>query len=197
MKETEIWADIPNYEGKYQVSSLGQVKSLNYRGNTGKEQILKVLERGNGYFYVDLYDENGKPHHKNIHNLVADAFLDNPLNLPCVNHKDENKANCRLDNLERCTYKYNSNYGTAISRTREKLINNYNNFAAIEKCKRAVVQYSLDMVKIKEYSSTKEAGDAMGAINGSNIVACCKGKRKYAYGFVWRYKDEEVSDTID
>ena len=53
------------------------------------------------------------------------------------------------------------------------------------------------MIKIKEYSSTKEAGDAMGAINGSNIVACCKGERKYAYGFVWRYKDEEVQDTID
>ena len=81
-------------------------------GAKPKEQILKILERGNGYFYVDLYDENGKPHHKNIHNLVADAFLDNPLNLPCVNHKDENKQNNCVDNLQWATPAENNNYGT-------------------------------------------------------------------------------------
>ena len=121
MKE-EIWKDITGYEGLYQISTLGNVKSLGNGKSLNSlnhvEKIMKPLNR-NGYLFVKLC-KDGKPKCFNIHRLVAEAFLSNPDNLPCVNHKDENKHNNNLDNLEFCSYQYNTTYGTAIERRAEK-----------------------------------------------------------------------------
>lgn len=109
----EIWKDIKGYEGKYQVSSLGRVKSLNYR-NKGIEQILK-LDNYLDYSYIALSGKTFK-----VHKLVATHFIPNPDNLRYINHKDENKRNNSVDNLEWCTFNYNMNYGTRNKRIAEK-----------------------------------------------------------------------------
>ena len=106
----EIWKDIKGYERLYQVSNLGRVKSL----NKFKGRILKPIIQ-NGYAYVDL-SKHCEHHRMILHRLVAETFIENPLHLPEVNHKDENKLNNCADNLEFCSSKYNSNYGTRNKR---------------------------------------------------------------------------------
>ena len=112
--QKEVWKDIPGYETLYQVSNFGQVKSLNYR-RSGKERILKQGLEYQGYYRVCLR-KNNKNNWFLVHRLVATAFIPNHDNLPCVNHKDENKDNNHVDNLEWCTYQYNNNYGTLKER---------------------------------------------------------------------------------
>lgn len=121
--EIERFKNIEGYEGLYQVSNLGNVKSLNY----GKERILKPIKNGKGYLQVILC-KNGKHKMYQVHRLVATVFLPNPNNLPCVNHKDENSLNNCLYNLEWCTYSYNNSYGTKNQRTiSTRRINDPNN----------------------------------------------------------------------
>ena len=103
----EIWKDIDGYDGEYQVSNLGNVRSLNYMRRKETRELSKKNIKG--YPYVILY-KNTKIQRKRIHRLVAEAFIPNPNNLPEVNHKDENKANNRVDNLEWCTHQYNFQY---------------------------------------------------------------------------------------
>lgn len=176
----EEWRDIKGYEGLYQVSNYGRVKSLNYN-HTGEERILKparfAMKSGNSYYKVKLC-KDGKTNNKRVHVLVAEAFIPNPDNLPEVNHKDENGLNNRVDNLEWCTRKYNINYGTAIERMKEKMING--------KTSKPVYQYSIDGKLIKEWSSTMEIQRQTGYANG-NIGKCCRGKYKQAYGYKWSY----------
>ena len=110
----EIWKDIKGYEGLYQVSNLGRVKSFNYM-NTGKEKIKtptlqkKYTMKQGGYLQTTLY-KNNKSKTVLVHRLVAEAFIPNPDNLPQVNHKDYNKTNNCVENLEWCSAKYNSNH---------------------------------------------------------------------------------------
>lgn len=105
----EIWKDIEGYEGLYQVSNLGRVRSMNYK-NRGMVGLLKLSTLSNGYNICGLWiDRIYKT--KYIHRLVAEAFLPNPNNLPYINHKNEVKTDNRVDNLEWCTPKYNTNYG--------------------------------------------------------------------------------------
>ena len=120
----EVWKDIKNYEKLYQVSNLGRVKSLSrfhYTGrgkNNGyvtKEKILKQ-DISNDYYYQVSLCKNGKKKKVYVHRLVAGTFLKNINNYPCVNHKDENKLNNCVDNLEFCTHYYNNNYGTKKKR---------------------------------------------------------------------------------
>lgn len=107
----EIWKDIPNYEGLYQISNLGRVKSLPRKGtNTKKERILKFAKSNKNYLIAILTKHN-KRNAKSVHRLVAEAFIPNPNNFPQVNHKDENRHNNCVDNLEWCTNRYNCNYG--------------------------------------------------------------------------------------
>lgn len=173
MKGKEIWKDILGYEGKYMVSNWGRVKSLNYR-NTGKEGILKGVANGNGYLEVILFKE-GKGKHYRINRLVAQAFLPNPDNLPEVNHKDENKQNNCVENLEYCSKLYNINYGTGSKRSAEK---------------RSKPVIAIDKVSglILEFPSIAEASRQTG-INKGNICSCLKGNYKSASGYVWYYAD--------
>ena len=106
----EIWKDIEGYEGLYQVSNLGRVKSLKV-SKIKSERIRKSYQQSSGYISIVLC-KNGKVTNHKIHRLVANAFIDNPDNLPEINHKDENKANNCVDNLEWCDSSYNKNYGT-------------------------------------------------------------------------------------
>lgn len=105
--EQEIWKDVKGYEGKYQVSNMGRVKS--FLGD--KPSILIPQKQNAGYLYVLLYN-NGFPECKLVHRLVCEAFLPNPDNLPQVNHKDENKLNNVLSNLHYCSAAFNCNYGS-------------------------------------------------------------------------------------
>ena len=172
----EFWKEIKGYEGLYEVSNLGRVKSLNYR-RTGKENILKPLKNDKGYFQVVLC-KNKKTNVCRVHRLVAEAFLDNPDNLPQVNHKDEDKTNNHVDNLEFCTNDYNIHYGTAIRRKVEKQING--------KRSKPVYQYTIDGEFIAEYPSTAEVKRQLG-YSHSHISECCLGKFKTAYGYKWKY----------
>lgn len=127
----EEWRTIFGYEGLYEVSSYGRVRSLdryvvdslgNRRFYKGK--VLSPIKDKVGYLSVKL--QEGNKH--NIHRLVAQAFIENPDNLPQVNHKDEDKSNNRVDNLEWCDSKYNNNYGTRIERfINTKIKNGYVN----------------------------------------------------------------------
>ena len=193
---TEIWKDIKGYEGLYQVSNMGRVKSFNYK-NTGKEGILEGSKNKRGYKVVHL-SKNGKTNHYRIHRLVAITFIPNPNNYPEVNHIDEDKNNNRMDNLEWCDGKYNLNYGTRNKRISEhrkgkcsgkehprygKSMNKKNKNKLIESHKVKVI--NLDTGEI--FNSMKEAGEKYNMKNPWNISSCCTGKRKTARGYRWAY----------
>lgn len=167
----EIWKDIDGFEGLYQVSNLGRVKSL---GND-KSRREKILKLGNchGYLQVNLC-KNGKRKKLCVHRLVAQTFLQNPQNLPEVNHKDEDKTNNSVENLEWVSSKENVNFGTRNLRVAEKL-------------SKKVFQYSKNGDFIREWASTHEVQRQLG-FAASNISKCCLGNLKSAYGFIWKYK---------
>jgi len=179
---TEVWKDIQGYEGIYQVSNLGNVRSLDRiekwygseRPRKGRVMATKLDK--NCYLVVGL--RNGTCQKlKRVHRLVAEAFIPNPNNLPEVNHKDENKANNAVSNLEWCNTNYNVRYGTGIERrSRQK--------------RKKVIQCDLNCAKIREFDSITEAAKSINK-GTSRISACCKGIRKTAYGYIWRYKEAE------
>lgn len=173
----EVWKDITDYEGLYQVSNLGRVRSLGRYINPNQyleERILKHRLNKNGYYRVNLYKNNI---HKTIciHQLVALVFIDNPNEYKCINHKDENKLNNRVDNLEWCTTKYNNNYGTARIR-------------ASQHTKKPIEQYTLDGVFIRRYDGIVDANKELGLKkNDSRIGACLRKRDKTACNFIWKY----------
>lgn len=161
----EIFKDIEGYKGLYQVSNLGNVKSLgNGNSNNSKEKILKPTKDKKGYLTVDLYKDGKRKIYK-VHRLVAKVFIENPNNLPQVNHKDEDKTNNAVENLEFCDAKYNINYGTRNEKISKQLM-------------------CLETGKI--YTSTREVQKQLG-FSHSNISRCCNGKLKQAYGYTWCY----------
>lgn len=113
----QIWKDIEGYKGLYQVSNTGRVRSLNYL-HTGKTKVMKQGTNKGGYKVIGLH-RNGKRKVHSVHRLVALAFIPNPNNYPFINHKDENKTNNAVWNLEWCTPKYNSNYGNCRKKISE------------------------------------------------------------------------------
>lgn len=130
-----------------------------------------------------------------VHRLVAQAFISNPDNLPCVNHRNEDKS-CNIpDNLEWCTVKYNNNYGTAIARNSAKRTGRRHSKEWIENIRKSkesvmtpVVQFTKEGEFIAEYMSQAEAARLTGC-NQSHIYSCCRGERKTTHGFIWRYKE--------
>ena len=124
----EIWKDIKGYEDLYQISNYGEVKSLEKKAgfSTRKEKILKQHLDKDGYVKVYLC-KNNKVKFLSVHRLIAEAFIPNPNNFPQINHKDENKQNNKIENLEWCTCKYNINYGTRTKRQKETIKNERSN----------------------------------------------------------------------
>lgn len=166
----EIFKDIKDYEGIYQISNLGRIKSLhNYR----KNNILKPKIK-KGYYQIGLRKDNKRKWYS-VHRLVAQTFLPNENNLPQVNHRDENKLNNNVNNLEWCSVSYNNCYGTRIKRVKEKT-------------SKKVLQYDLKGNFIKEYKSLSEATKINNIKSISNISLCCKGKYKQVKGYIWKYK---------
>lgn len=114
----EIWKDIQGYENKYQVSNQGRVRALHYRGTNNIK--LVYIKRRKGYCQVSLWKNSSRKMFL-VHRLVAQAFIPNPKNLPQVNHKDENKCNNCVNNLEWCDQAYNNKYGTRLDRVKKTL----------------------------------------------------------------------------
>ena len=126
--------------------------------------------------HVNLCKE-GKRKTFRVNRLVAQAFMPNPNNLPEVNHKDENKLNNKVENLEWCTSEYNNNYGTRSKKISKAMING--------KLSKPVYQYDENYNLVHEYPSTAECG--RNGFNQGNVTACCRGKRKTHKGFYWSY----------
>ena len=209
MEIKEEWKNIEEYPD-YMVSNMGNVKSLNYK-RTREEKILKQnIVRG--YCYVNLCKE-GKPKHYQVHRLVAQAFLPNPQNLLEVNHKDENKQNNCVDNLEWCSHTYNVNYGTRNKKTsiahkglkhtqetKEKMSIAHKGVKLsqehIEKCAKSrqkpILQFNREGTKIiGKYNSVSQASNELN-IKCSNISSCLKGKLKSAGKYKWMYLEDYV-----
>lgn len=173
---TEEWKDIKDYEGLYQVSNWGRVRSLNYN-HTGKIKIRTNVKASGGYLKIGL-NKNGLYKNYSIHRLVAETFIPNPLNLPQVNHKNENKQDNRVENLEWISASGNTNYGTRNEKVSKANTNG--------KCSKTVLQLSLSGDFIREWPSAMEIQRQLGFWQ-SPISACCRGEKPHYKGFLWKY----------
>ena len=176
--EKEIWKDIPGYEGLYQASTLGRIKSIKRmcKSPTGTRIVPERILRpflGAEYAQISL-NKDGKKNYTVVHRLVAKTFLPNPLGLQEINHKDENKKNNALSNLEWCTPKYNMTYGTRILRSAQKQY-------------RAVIAMDSDGNVLGEYASLGHAADAF---NVCRATVCGRAKcgRPTYKGIYFKYK---------
>nr|MBQ4455310.1 HNH endonuclease [Clostridia bacterium] len=161
----ECWKQIAGYEGLYEVSNTGKVR------RNGVE--LKPAVASHGYYMVNL-SKDGKEKSYTIHRLVAEAFISNPEGLPCVNHKDEQKLNNDVSNLEWCTVCYNNRYGTKSRRIREKL-------------SKPIVATVVATGEKEIWESAETASKALGGYSNSNIYYALKGKRKTVFKRTWEY----------
>ena len=199
----EIWKDVVGYEGLYQVSNLGRIKSLPklcINGNGGKyytkEKILKPQYGSNGRTYTHVcLRKDGKTHIKEIHRIVAIAFIPNPLNLPQVNHRDENPSNNTVSNLEWCDGFYNHNYGTIKERTRQtKERNKSDENGLVTRIKNSAFCAPKEVIQMDDngnvLNSFVSAADAyrQTGISARNIRRCCNGKFVHYNGFRWKFK---------
>ena len=184
----EIWKDIPNYEGLYQASNLGRIRSVdrykeviikNQYGEYKRTKFFKsyILKQQTyiGYKCVQLHI-NGKYKWEKVHRLVAMAFVPNPENKPQVNHIDGNKSNNNVLNLEWCNQSYNTKHAY-----KNNLIKHY---------KIEINQYDLEGNYIKTWESAKEIEKKL-KIKNSQICRCCKNENSTAGGYYWKYKRKE------
>lgn len=159
-----MWKDVIYFEGFYQVSDTGMVK------NTKTGRILKPY--AGDYYTVTLSKPGVKSTCRLVHRLVAEAFLPNPNNLPQVNHKDENKHNNSVSNLEWCDAKYNINYGNG-------------KYKKTIRERKPVLQFTITGDFVKQWDSATEVERTLGW-GHSNIRKCCNGMLSQAYGFIWK-----------
>ena len=178
----EVWADIPGYEGQYQVSTYGRVRSLDHYGSNGvsmilyKGKILKPCMGSEGYPHI--YLSGGPQRSFMIHRLVAGTFIPNFDNKREVNHRDENKLNNLVSNLEWLSSKENANYGTRNSR----VVKARKESGFIK----GVSMLNLDGNLVRDFESLSDAAKYVNG-NRSNICACCNNRKEKAYGYRWRY----------
>lgn len=206
----EEWKDIEGYEGIYQISNEGKVKSLQreitYKDGRKKviqERILHNFLSDIGYYHVML-SKNGISKRYKVHRLVAKEFIPNPGNLPVINHKDENKENnlvfvnedgsvdLEKSNLEWCTQGYNVRYGTMIERGRQTQFNRPDKSKEVE-------QYTLEGELVETFKSASEVERKYPQFNKGSVSRCCRGGQMLngkwqtitSYkGYMWRYKNE-------
>ena len=189
--ENEVWKDIPRYEGLYQASNLGRIRSCArtiIRKNKIKQQfkgkILSPEDNGNGYLRLILY-KNKKKNSEYVHRLIASAFIENYYNCEQINHIDGNKQNNNINNLEWCTKSYNIKEAYRLGlKTAPKTmlgIKSYKNHLS-----KPVNQYDLQGNFIKRYDSFSAAARATG-LNRTHIGECCNGKNRTYGGFIWKY----------
>lgn len=165
LENKEIWKDCKGYEGRYQISNLGRIWSVL------SQKYLSTWLDSWGYPTVQLSAANGKRKTEKVHRLVALAFIPNPDGLPQVNHKNEDKADNRVENLEWCDNKYNSNYGTRNQRISETETKEY---------------YCVELDRV--FKGVREVEEELG-IKGHHISEVCNGKRKTCGGYHWRWSD--------
>lgn len=170
----EIWKDIEGYEGLYQVSSEGMVKSLNYN-RTGKERILKSAKDKYGYLFVKLRKE-GTVKYYLIHRLIAIAFIPNPDNKPCIDHINGDKTDNRVENLRWVTHKENMNNPITLNKIGKHL-------------RKSILQFSVDGNFIKTWESIMDVQREYD-IDKSAIIRCCKNKQNTSCGYIWQYLDD-------
>jgi len=202
--QEEIWKPVIGYEGLYEVSNLGRVRSLPREVShfeKGQKYIRdgRVLKYGHGhgrrykYLFVCLCKDQQRSM-KRVNRLVAEAFIPNPDNLPMVNHKDENPSNNRVDNLEWCTAKYNSNYGTARERMKEtRKKNNSNKKMLLTRIKNNSPNSSKSVAMIddngnvvKKYFSVSDAARDI-VVHHYSVSRVCKGIRRDVHGYKFKY----------
>lgn len=187
----EIWKDVVGAEGVYEVSNRGRVRCL-IQGQGHRKRIMKLDTSTWGYHCVRILYNNGSYKYIGVHRLIAQAFLPIPKELLQyigtrklqVNHKDENKKNNTVENLEWCSASYNSKYGTISKRKLEtaKKRNNPNSEKEVE-------QYDKTGNLINTWKSIHEAARQIGVTPGA-ICICCKGKAKTIKGFIFKYKQK-------
>lgn len=180
----EIWKDVKGYGGLYKISTFGNI--ITKRIWTGKmyiekERKLKPTIARNGYLRITL-TKDGKAKYINIHRLVAETFLSNPNNYPCVNHIDGNKLNNNLENLEWCSYSHNSKEAFRLGLHKTKKGKN-------SPRSKKVLQYNLKGEFIKEWEYMTKITEELG-YDYTNISKCCKGIYKKSKGYIWKYKEE-------
>ena len=169
----EIWKDIPEFEGLYRISNTGKVMTL----HNNRNRLLTLKINNTGYAWVEL-SKNGKRKQFLVHRLVAMGFLDNPNNYPVINHKDENRLNNSVDNLEWCTLSYNTKY--SIKLHPDRLHRN----GKLMKIK--INQYSLDGEFVRTWDNSRTIFKETG-MSDYSISQCCLGIRNKAYGYKWQY----------
>lgn len=188
-KKTEEWKDIKGFEGLYQVSTLGRVKSLDrcVYGKDGRYQnikggIKKPSKRKDGYMKVSLY-KDGVHLPKYLHRIIAEAFIPNPFEFDVINHKDENPSNNNIDNLEWCTQRYNLLYNDRHI----KLLKTSGYKKRTEKMKKPIKVKKKDFEK--SFDSITEACLDLG-LKIPSVVKCLKGKSNTHYGYTFKYTEK-------
>lgn len=181
--QTEIWEALPSVTG-VEVSTFGRVRILDRVVPCGngtrfiKGRVLKQFDNSKGYLQVNI-KVDGKWTRKTVHRLVAQTFIPNPNGFPMINHKDSDRTNNNVDNLEWCTAKYNSQYQEKYGKAKSK----------------PVLALNLATLEVSQFKSQSEAGQALGA-NVGNINSVIKGRIKQTSGFWFVNDDNKAADAI-
>lgn len=189
----EIWKDIQGYEGLYQVSNLGNIKSLHYRARTGnpKSNIqysrnMKLFIEKSGYVSIKLC-KSGHSKRYLVHRIVANAFIPNPQSKPQINHKDGNKSNNTVNNLEWTTNSENQKHAVNLGLKEKNTVGQMGHKNVMAK---PIIQYDLSGNFVKLWYSIADAARAVDGMSAL-IVHCAKGRIKHCYNSIWRYIEND------